>query len=26
MMPHRKKENTEEDLKSNRKNEGTIDT
>jgi len=26
MMPHRKKENTEEDLKSNRRNEGTIDT
>jgi len=26
MMPHRKKENTEEDLKSNRRNEGTVDT
>jgi len=26
MMPHRKKENTEEDLKSNRRNEGAIDT
>jgi len=26
MMPHRKKENTEKDLKSNRRNEGTIDT
>jgi len=26
MMPHRKKENTEEGLKSNRRNEGTTDT
>jgi len=26
MMPHRKKENTEEDLKNNRRNEGAIDT